>query len=195
MKTSEWGCMTRVVYDSCVLFPASLRDLLLNLAYFEVVSARWSDRIQDEWINNLLRKRPDLRPENLDRTRQQMKVHFGNGLVTGYEYLIDSLSLPDPNDRHVLAVAIHCGADGIVTNNLSDFPQEAMAPHGIQAFSPDDFIVKLVERKTDKVLAAMAFHRSTLKRPPKTIDQYLETLRRHGLTKTVAFLEEHRSEI
>jgi len=29
-----------------------------------------------------------------------------DSLVTGYEALIDTLSLPDPDDRHVLAAAI-----------------------------------------------------------------------------------------
>ena len=43
-------------------------------------------------------------------------------LVTGYSTLIPSLTLPDPDDRHVLANAIHGKAGVIVTFNLSDFP-------------------------------------------------------------------------
>jgi predicted nucleic acid-binding protein len=42
-------------------------------------------------------------------------------LVTGHEALIATLSLPDPDDRHVLAAAIHAGAEVIVTCNLVDY--------------------------------------------------------------------------
>jgi hypothetical protein len=43
-------------------------------------------------------------------------------LVSGYEARIPQLSLPDTDDRHVLAAAIEAGATVIVTFNLSDFP-------------------------------------------------------------------------
>jgi hypothetical protein len=35
--------------------------------------------------------------------------------VIGYEPLIESLQLPDPDDRHALAAAIKSGAQVIVT--------------------------------------------------------------------------------
>ena len=53
-----------------------------------------------------------------------------DGCVTGYEDLIDALTLPDPNDRHVLAAAIHCGANVIVTFNDADFPAETIQVAG-----------------------------------------------------------------
>jgi hypothetical protein len=57
------------LYDANVLYPASLRDLLIRLAMTGMVGARWTARIQDEWIRSLLQNRPDLHAEQLERTR------------------------------------------------------------------------------------------------------------------------------
>ena len=92
-----------VVYDACVLYPAPLRDFLLHLAATDLFRARWSEWIHIEWMRNLLARRPDLSRERLQRTRQLMDQSVPDCLVTGYEGLIDSLNLPDSNDRHVLA--------------------------------------------------------------------------------------------
>jgi predicted nucleic acid-binding protein len=110
------------LYDSCVLYPAPLRDLLMWLALSDLFRARWSNDIHEEWIRNLLEDRPDLTRERLERTRDKMNSNIRDCLVTGYEPLIDGLTLPDPNDRHVLAAAIRASADVIVTFNLKDFP-------------------------------------------------------------------------
>jgi hypothetical protein len=61
-------------------------------------------------------------------------------LVTGYEPLIEGLTLPDPNDRHILAAAIRCGAQIIVTLNLKDFPADVLDPYGVEAMHPDEFL-------------------------------------------------------
>jgi len=115
------------LYDACVPYPAPLRDLLMHLAMTDLPAARWTDRIHDQWIGALMIKRPDLTREQLQRTRDLMNAHVYDSLVTEYEGLIGSLDLPDPNDRHVLAAAIHCGASVIVTYNLDDFPAEHLA--------------------------------------------------------------------
>ncbi|WP_084080893.1 PIN domain-containing protein [Edaphobacter aggregans] len=49
-----------------------------------------------------------------------------DALVTGYRQLVPALNLPDPNDGHVLAAAVRGGASMIVTNNIKDFPAEAL---------------------------------------------------------------------
>jgi hypothetical protein len=93
------------IFDACVLYPAPLRDLLLSLAQTELFRARWTNDIHEEWIRSVLKDRPDLAP-NLQRTRELMDTAVPDCLVTGYQSLIDSLKLPDPQDRHVLAAAI-----------------------------------------------------------------------------------------
>ena len=111
-----------VFYDANVLYPAELRNFLMHLALIGVFRAKWSPEVHEEWIRSLLANRPDLTREKLERTRQLMDKAAPDALVTGYEHLIPGLRLPDPNDRHVLAAAIRCGASVIVTRNLGDFP-------------------------------------------------------------------------
>lgn len=131
------------VYDACVLYPAPLRDLLLRLALTDLFRARWTERIHEEWMRSVLKDRSDLSAQQIQRTRELMDLSVPDCLVTGYEGLIENLDLPDPNDRHVLAAAIRCQAGVIVTYNLKDFPQAALAGHGMEAQHPDDFVSHL----------------------------------------------------
>jgi len=90
------GSHFTVIYDACVLYPAPLRDLLMHLALSDLYRARWSDRIHDEWMRNVLASRPDLTQEQLNRTRRLMNAHVRDCLVAGFEYLIPAIELPDP---------------------------------------------------------------------------------------------------
>jgi len=175
-----------VVYDACVLYPAPLRDLLMQLALSDLYRARWSDLIHEEWVRNVLARRPDLTPVQLNRTRELMNAHVRDCLVSGFEYLIPAIDLPDPSDRHVVAAAVQSGASLIVTFNLKHFPPEALKPYNLVAQHPDDFIVDLLDLHPASVLEAAAKHRRSLKNPPKTADEYLDTLLAQGLTQSVA---------
>lgn len=126
--------------DASVLYPAPLRDLLLELAVSDVYRAKWSNAVHDEWINALLKSRDDLTRERLGRTRDLMNAHVRDAIVNDFDQLIGILELPDPNDRHVLAAAIKGRADVIVTGNLKDFPRSKLAPWGIEAQHPDEFL-------------------------------------------------------
>jgi predicted nucleic acid-binding protein len=128
------------LYDACVLYPAPVRDLLMRLAMSDLFRARWTDQIHDEWIRHVLANRHDLKREQLERTRTLMNAHVRDCLVIGYEPLIDGPTLPDPEDRHVLAAAVRTGASVIVTFNLDDFPGEVLKPLGVEAQHPDEFI-------------------------------------------------------
>lgn len=177
-----------VLYDACVLYPAPLRDLLLHVAVSDFFHAKWTDAIHDEWIRNVLKDRPDLKPEQLQRTRELMNAHVLDCLVTGYETLIDSVTLPDPDDRHVLAAAIHAGADLIVTFNIRDFPEKILKSYGMEAQHPDDFLTFQLDLAPNFVCAAAKRHRASLKKPPKNVDEYLATLEALGLAQTVSGL-------
>jgi hypothetical protein len=120
------------------------------------VRVRWSDRVHEEWIAALLRNRSDLTPAQLARTRRLMDENVDDALVSGYEHIVGQLTLPDPNDCHVLAAAIHGGASVIVTVNLRDFPADALSTHGVEAQHPDTFIhARLDDRRTKSWLRCM----------------------------------------
>ncbi|MGB8702267.1 MAG: PIN domain-containing protein, partial [Thermosynechococcaceae cyanobacterium] len=170
------------LYDACVLYPAPLRDLLMQLALSDLYRARWTDQIHDEWIRNVLKTRPDLSLEQLNRTKDLMNSHVRDCLVTGYAYLIPTLQLPDPDDRHVLAAAIAGGADTIVTFNLKDFPQNILDEYGIIVQHPDEFISDLIDWQSQVVMVAAETCRKRLKNPPKSVDEYINILLKQDLT-------------
>jgi hypothetical protein len=162
---------------------------LMWLALTDLFNAKWTDEIHDEWIRNVLAGRPDLKPEQLERTRQLMNTRIRDCLVTGYENLIERLTLPDQDDRHVLAAAILAGADVIVTFNLADFPPDVLSQFNIEARHPDDFVLGLMDLDEETVCAAVERQRAGLKNPPKSVDDHLETLRAQGLPKSAARLQ------
>jgi predicted nucleic acid-binding protein len=184
-----------VLLDACVLYPAPLRDLLMHLSLVDVFHAKWTDAIHDEWMENLLKNRPDLKREQLERTRLLMNTHVRDAVVSGYEHLIPTLNLPDQDDRHVLAAAIHTKADIILTFNLTDFPDTVLNPLEIQAVHPDSLLLQLLTNKPEPFVLAAQRQRSQLLKPPKTLDEYLETLAAQGLVQTVAALHQYVSQL
>ncbi len=177
------------IYDACVLFPPSLRDLLVWLSIVGVCRARWSDAIHEEWIHAVSTHRPNVQLASLQRCRELMDASVPDSLVVDYEGLIPTLVLPDPDDRHVLAAAILGGTDCIVTFNLKDFPTDILAAHGIEAIHPDDFVVGLLEQSPESVCLAVRSQRELLKAPPKSAGEHLATLKAVGLTRTAELLQ------
>lgn len=176
--------------DACVLYPAPLRDLLMHLALLDLYRAKWTNMIHEEWIDSLLKKRPDLTRAALERTRDLMNAHVRDCLVEGYESHIPTLTLPDPDDRHVLAAAIHCEADVIVTFNERDFPATVLDEWGVKTQDPDMFVARLVDSFPDTVCIGVRRQRESLQNPPKTATELLEVFWRQGLTRTVERLKQ-----
>jgi PIN domain-containing protein len=174
--------------DASVLYSAPVRDLLMHLARRDLFQVRWSDQVHDEWIAALLRNRRDLTAAQLQRTRRLMDENIDDALVSGYQHIIDQLTLPDADDRHVLAAAIHGGAGVIVTINLRDFPADVLAPHDIEAVHPDTFIRGLLNDKPEGVAAALCVQQASLKKPPLSMDELFAILERAGLAETVGEL-------
>jgi hypothetical protein len=146
----------------------------------------------DEMFNALKRSRPDLDPVKLDRTRTLMGTAVRDWKVTDYEPLMDSLKLPDPDDRHVLAAAIRARAQVIVTSNLEDFPAADLRPWDIEAKSPDEFVRDQIGLDRSVVYAAVQQIADSWVNPPGSADDVLERLERNGLAVSVAELRAGR---
>jgi len=177
-----------VLYDANVLYPSTLRDLLIRVAQAGLVQAKWTDQILDEVFDNLEKNRPDLAPQNLARTRDLMNRAVRDCLVTGYEPLIDAIDLPDPDDRHVLAAAIKARAQVIVTHNLKDFPSTVLEGWDMEAKSADDFILDQIDLNHDAVFGAVLRIADSRASPPATFADAYGLLERDGLVESVAAL-------
>jgi predicted nucleic acid-binding protein len=174
--------------DASALYPALLRNILMRFALRDTFRALWSERVQDEWTRAVLRDRPQLTREAVERTRRLMDENIDDASVGGYEYLIETITLPDVDDRHVLAAAIHGGAEIIVTANLRDFPEAVLQRFRIVAEHPDSFLSRLISDDAERARAVFQELCDDLKNPPQTLREIAETLKRQGLTATASAL-------
>ncbi len=179
-----------VVYDACVLYPAPLRDLLIRIAASGIVRARWSGTILEEMASSILRDRRDLSTDRLSRTMELMGQAVPNAMVEQFEPLIDSVDLPDEGDRHVVAAAIRCGAQAIVTFNLRDFPDHDLARWDLEAKHPDEFLLDSIDLSPGVVVRCLTEQAAALKNPPMAIAEILEHLRRLGLIRSASALQD-----
>lgn len=179
------------VLDACVLYPAPVRDILLSLAHQGLYHARWTATISDEWMRNVIGNRPDLDVIRLHRTAERMALAIPDSMIEGYERFTETIELPDPDDRHVVAAALIGHADAIVTFNLKDFPATMLAPLGLEAQHPDDFVVNQLHLNLTDALKAVKAWRARLTRPPQTVAELLATLARCGLPQTASLLADN----
>jgi predicted nucleic acid-binding protein len=163
------------------------------LAKNGLIAARWSDQILSEWVENLLVNRPDLQRDRLQRTCSEMNRAIPDALIPVTEAAIKSFVLPDPQDRHVLALAVQTEAEVILTFNLRDFPVRQL-PEPIRAISPDEFLTALFGSRPRLFWETMQEHRQMLTNPCKTSEEYFATLRQHGLVQLIQKTEQYRGE-
>ena len=177
-----------VVCDANVFYSIVATDLILSLGVAELMRPRWTAQIHDEWMRNLRANRPDLDPAKIERRRQQMDAAIDDCVIAGYEALIPQLQLPDPEDRHVLAAAIHAQAQVILTYNRRDFPRRVLAPYGVTTQHPDDFLMTLMKRFSTEVRETLEEMRARKTRPPFSQAVLLQKLANQQLPKFVAAL-------
>jgi len=177
--------------DACVLFPIAVADALMSLATVGLFAAKWSTRIEEEWIQALEKTRPDLKGK-LGIRRDSMREAVPDWEVPAKDWdaLVGCINLPDPDDHHVLAAAIAGHADCIVTSNLKDFPASAVQPFGIEILHPDDFTIK--QWDLDELAAVAAFKRMRARRrkPEATAEDFAQAMERNGLAATAERLRD-----
>jgi len=183
------------LFDANVLYPAPMRDILLQLTMTDIFRGRWTKDIHEEWINALMRNEPHRNRKSLERTRNLMDQSTRDCLIEGYESLIPVLELPDENDRHVLAAAITGRCDVIVTQNIKDFPRDALLPYGIETQHPDDFLINQLDISPGLFCACIRKIRRRLKNPPLSIRDYLDVLVKQNLVATTSSLEQYADQL
>lgn len=176
----------KAVLDTNVIYPIVIRDLLFWFAFYELYTPKWSATIFREWKAVMIRK--EVTDQEAEKRVQRANSAFPDALVSNYESLITHLTLPDENDRHVLAAAIKSNADIIVTNNLKDFPKDYLSSFGVSAKSADDFLTDIIDLNPD--IAIKAFKEMVLNRKNPNMDEFevLESLRRVGLFDTANYI-------
>ena len=175
------------ILDANVLYPLLMRDVLLSLAHADLYSARWSADIQREWMDALVGKFPGQKAK-IAKTADLMRQSIPDCMVTGYESLVPSLTLPDPDDRHVLAAAITGHADAIVTLNTKDFPEDVLDPFVIERQTPDEFVVNQIMLNKIRALAALKGMRQRWERPEVTPAALIDLFAQRNMPLTAAHL-------
>lgn len=171
---SEQAVPPRVVLDANALLPISLCDTLLRTAHEGLYEVLWNATILDEVERNLVRLNWAL-PSSARRRCAAMRGAFPTATVTGYESLLPAMA-NDAKDRHVLATAVHAGAQIIVTQHLRHFPRHVLAPHGIEALSADTFLRLLLAQHPDVMRRIITKQAADLRDPPLTALQILNHL-------------------
>ncbi len=180
-----------IVIDAYVLHSQTLRNLFMRLAKTGVFKAHWSEHIHQEWINSVLRSRPDIDESKLQAVRQLMDKHIEDALITHYESIEKNLTLPDPKDTHVLAAAIKCKADAIVTFNIKDFPQATLDQYNIEVLHPDEFIAYQIDLSPPEIFLALKKMRNSLQNPHFTAKEFLLSLEKKELPITASILNDY----
>jgi hypothetical protein len=175
------GTVGVAVYDATCLFIKHGRYLLLGFAVHGVAVARWSRRLLEESAASLAGQLRGDALEDLGRWLKTEAELVRDGLVESDERWLDHVELPDPDDRHVVAAAIECGATRTVTGNLRDFPDDRLAPLGIKAVDPDDFALACIDGNPVAAALIVTGHRK-----PEEFLQRLEVT----LPRTARYLSE-----
>lgn len=89
-----------VILDACILFPGSLRDVLLRAAEEELYRLYLTDQILEEVRKNLVGKKQVTEERGLYIVNR-MKERFRSSFVTDHTRLIPAMPINE-KDRHVL---------------------------------------------------------------------------------------------
>ena len=167
-----------VLLDACVLAPLIMREVLFAAAGQGLFRPRWSARIEEEWARAAGKEARGLSEAEIRGDLALARARFPEALVEGWEQLESPLSLPDWEDRHVLAAGIKAEASVLVTDNLRDFPRRRLAEHGIQPIGADAFVTDLANREPDRMKIAFdALHAIA---PPEAMSAGLPALLKRG---------------
>lgn len=169
------------VIDACVLYPFHLRNIIVQAAVDRLTEARWTNRIHDEWMRNLIANHPSLSIERLRVTRRLMDDALPAAMVNDFETHIPKVVIPDPDDRHVVAAGIAARATVIVTWNAKHFPSDVLAKFGLRRETPDVYLSAIFRQAPDLLVGSLANARGNLSKSDVSAIEFVEIMRRQGL--------------
>jgi hypothetical protein len=153
------------VLDACVLVPIALADTLLRLAEKGLYRPLWTDRILSAAQTAIEEVHPGI---DAGKRFAGMREAFNDSLITGWEDLEGGFSLPDEDDRHVVAAAIKGGAHAIITANPGRHPHCHPRPVRARGIHPDDFLLDQLDLSPPTILQVIREQASHTRRPPLT---------------------------
>lgn len=172
-----------VVLDACVLVPVALADTLLRIAECDLYRPLWSARIVAEAVDAIVEIHPNIPPERVQRRFAAMDNTFEDARVDGWENLEDTVTLSDPDDRHVVAAAVRGRADAIVTANVRDYPPDVLEPLNIKIIHPDDFLLDQIDLAPRIVLDVLREQAAHTRQPALTPIDLIARLARAGVPR------------
>lgn len=190
---SERADRFTAVIDTDVLVGALTRNVLLTFARSGFFRARWSGTtVGQEFVRAFGRMYPGQ--EDVGRAQlARIAAAFPEARTEDQPRLIGTLTLPDPDDRHVLAAAIQTKAAVIVTNNLRDFPSDLLDPFEVEARSADEFVADCIDLYGPEAVAAVRTMRERLNSPALDADALLLRLEEVGLAQAAVLLAPFRA--
>lgn len=176
--------------DACVLYPFSLRDVLMQFSVEGMFQAKWSAKVQAEVIKNVEGNNPTAAGK-LGRTFELMEsaVPDFRSEPTPETAALVSVSSTDPKDVEILAAAIDGGCTHLVTSNLKDFDIAYGSARGVAVMHPDEFLAKLIEENLESARAGFEAVVARCKNPPRSKADFCEAFRKNRLLKTASKLE------
>jgi hypothetical protein len=183
------------VFDACILYPFHLRNIVVQAAVDRLVEARWTDEIHDEWMRNLVVDVPAIPMERLQVTRRLMNDALPAATVGGYEEHIPRITLPDPEDRHVVAAGIVANATHVLTWNLRHFPANELRKFGLRRMTPDAFLAGLFDQIPDLVISSLANARRNLSKTGVSASDFIAILERQKLVQVAKRVVKHMSDL
>jgi predicted nucleic acid-binding protein len=177
----------KAVLDTCVIYPSVLREILIGAAVAGMYQPLWSERIFGEWVRAVVKLGP-LAVAHAEAEAAQMRRDFPRAMIREQPGIAARLMLPDPDDVHVLAVAIGGHADAIVTFNAGDFPRHVLAAEGIARRDPDGFLWELQSHhpeQMDAILRSVVEKASRIDAAPASLKSLLKRAKLPRLARAV----------